>query len=260
MYENELKLLWKTTFKDEEKYINRFFEKVYSPDNTLVERMDGQVVSMLYMVPYELEINNIVYPAMYLYALATAEPYRGRNIMSGLIDKAHEIADKKGYLCSFLIPERETLFDFYRKFGYEIPFYEDRIFIRQDMPGQNISIIETDKSTEELWEMQKALYEKKNKKIMLQKEQFLFYLEDFYHEGGKVYSVVEEDRVLGHVYGMYNGKNIVVYDTDIENYILESKEINVSLEHRIRGMIRPSNRCRETGIDLNEMYVRKVLC
>lgn len=260
MQKNELKLLWKRVFGDEDTYIDRFFSQVYTPENTLVHKEDGHIVSMLHMVPYDLCINGECFKAMYLYALATEEKYRGRSIMSRLIRQAHTIAEERGYLCSFLIPEGESLFWFYKRFGYTVPFYGDEIIIQQNRLNQEISFVKLDKSRNELWDMYASFYDRQDKKIMLRKEQFLFFLEDFLEAGGKPYCVMEADKRLGYAYGISENGKIIIYHTDVDYGVLTGETINADITYRIRGMFRPSEACMNLGIDLNGIGVKNVLC
>lgn len=260
MQEDELKLLWKRVFGDEDTYINRFFSQVYTPENTLVQREEGHIVSMLHMVPYELSINGECFKAMYLYALATEEKYRGRRIMSQMIRQAHTIVEERGYLCSFLIPEGESLFSFYKRFGYTVPFYDDEIIIRKDRLNQGISFVKSDKNMNELWDRYASFYGRQDKKIMLRKEQFLFFLEDVLEAGGKPYCVMEKEKRLGHAYGISENGNIIIYHTDIDYDVLTGKSFHADITYHIRGLFRPSDACKNLGIDLNGIRVKNVLC
>lgn len=260
MQENELKLLWKHVFGDADTYIDRFFSQVYTPENTLVHKEDGHIVSMLHMVPYELDINGECFKAVYLYALATEEKYRERSIMSGLIRQAHTIAEERGYLCSFLIPEGESLFGFYKRFGYTVPFYDDEIIIRKDRLNQEISFVKSDKSRNELWDVYASSYDRQDKKIMLGKEQFLFFLEDFLEAGGKPYCVMAADKRLGYAYGISENGKITICHTDIDYGVLTGELFNADITCHIRGLFRPSDVCKNLGIDLNGIWVKNVLC
>lgn len=260
MQKDELKLLWKRVFGDEDMYIDRFFSQIYSPEDTLVYRENGHIVSMLYMIPYDLGINGKCFRAMYLYALATEEKYRGRQIMSRLIHQAHAIVQERGYLCSFLIPESESLFAFYKGFGYTVPFYGDEIIIRQDSLNQDICFVKLDKSRSEMWDMYRAVYSGQDKKVMLNKEQFLFFLEDFRDAGGDFYCVMEKGKNIGYAYGISENGKIMIYHTDIDYGVLAGEKFNAAITYRIRGLFRPSAACTDSEIDLNGIRVKNILC
>lgn len=260
MQVDELKLLWKRVFGDDDVYIDRFFSQIYSPENTLVYEEDGHIVSMLYMIPYDLCINGSHFKAMYLYALATDEKYRGRRFMSGLIHRAHEIVEKKGYLCSFLIPEGESLYQYYRRFGYAVPFYGDEIIIKLDRLSPDINFAQVNISIDELWNIHSSFYGRQDKEIMLDRRQFIFFLEDFHEAGGKVYCMMEADKAIGYVYGISKNGRIKIYQTNIDYSILKGKKINAVIQYHIRGLFRPSKECLNLGMDLKRVWVKNVLC
>ncbi|MDE7432279.1 MAG: GNAT family N-acetyltransferase [Lachnospiraceae bacterium] len=260
MDKGELKLLWKNVFADEDAYIERFFSQVYNHRQTLTYQENGHIVSMLHMIPYTLQIEGKCFPAMYLYALATEERFRGRKIMSGLICKAHRIAEERGYLCSFLIPEGESLFGFYQRFGYTVPFYDSGIVIQPHKLCHEIGISETDVSNDGLWEMMQSFYKGQNKVIMLHREQFDFFLTDFYESGGRIYKITESKTVLGYAYGICKNGEIVISHTNMDTKVLTGKKINAVITYHIRGVFRPTQLCYDLGIDLNGIYVKNVLC
>ena len=273
---SELKILWKKVFEDEEAYIDRFFSQIYKQGQTLIHQEEGHAVAMLHMIPYNLRIDGRKFRAMYLYALATEEKYRGKGIMSGLIHQAHRIADERGYLCSFLIPERESLYGFYQKFGYTVPFYDNEVTLCPDLFSQGTNLHKVNMSNDELWGIQQSFYDRNNRIIMPDRNQFEFFLEDFFGEGGKVYCITGAGIESGYVYGTRklsgpycepvhdingckNGK-ITVCHTNMEENILTGGTINAVITYRIRGLFRPARVCKQSGIDINGIYVKNVLC
>lgn len=127
----KLKQLWKDVFGDSQEYIDAFFSMFYSKENTLVYKAKGQVVAALYMVPFDISIEHKSYTAVYLYALATIKEYRSKGIMAGLIQSAHEIGKKRGYIFSILIPADKSLYQYYERFGYNVRYYENRLLINK---------------------------------------------------------------------------------------------------------------------------------
>ena len=106
-----LKTIWHNIFGDDTADIDRFFQTLYVNKNTLIWKDSDKVVSMLYMLPYEHSI--------YLYALATLPDYRGRGIMTSLINEACKRAANQGANALFLIPA-EGMEAYYEQFGFTI--------------------------------------------------------------------------------------------------------------------------------------------
>ena len=105
----ELKALWLNTFDDDQKDIDEFFKVLFMQKNTLIWKANDKIISMLYMLPYEHSI--------YLYALATLPDYRGRGIMTRLINESCKIAKSKNAKALFLIPAT-GMEEYYKQFGF----------------------------------------------------------------------------------------------------------------------------------------------
>ena len=106
--------LWKEAFADSEDFINGFFETAFSPEHTLCIKDEGRVVSALYILDCSFEGE----PIAYIYAVATAEQYRGRGLARRLMESAYEILKEKGYAGAILVPGSKELFAMYGKLGY----------------------------------------------------------------------------------------------------------------------------------------------
>lgn len=228
----ELKLLWKEVFGDTDDYLESFFSGVYDETHTLVHCIDGTVVAALYMIPYDICMGNQRYKAMYLYALATKEEYRGKGIMSGLIKRAHDIGRERGYIMSFLIPAGESLYQYYKKMGYDIVYYQNRLLIsRQDII--NISRNEINPtggyqiknlSNQKFLELYEKSFTKQNSKIKYSNGLNLFYLETLQQDGGEILSICDENEnreIYALLYPMKdslgNNSKTIIYETNAEN-------------------------------------------
>lgn len=100
-----------------------FHETPILPDcDCFVAELDGRIVGMLFAMPQKLK-SKALYKAVYFYAVATKEEYRGRGICRALMAyaEAHTDAD-----CCVLVPASESLFDFYEKLGYKTAFYRKK--------------------------------------------------------------------------------------------------------------------------------------
>lgn len=208
-----LRKLWKKTFEDEEWYLDLFFENIFLPENTLVARCEGIVISMLYMIPYMFRQNSKLYDIMYLYALATDEKFRGRGIMSELIKQSEEFIESKGYIGSILIPAEETLFSYYEKQGFNQRIKQEDKYEEEDVDIYRTVMECIEKFELEIENGKKEIENKINNKIkfatgekdyeiiralynysvengiVLSKEQNLVNCETFVKEGGKIYLV-----------------------------------------------------------------------
>ncbi len=111
----ELKKLWQEAFSDPEDFTDLFFTTGFSPDRFHCIREKGLPVSALYWFDCSLQGHKIAY----IYGVATLKSHRGKGLAGQLLTEAHNILRDRGYDGVILVPHGASLFDFYRKFGYE---------------------------------------------------------------------------------------------------------------------------------------------
>ena len=115
--------LWNIAFPEEPDFNKYLFENIFNYKNTLITVINNELAAMAQLLPYEIkDIGNITY----IYGAATKPEYRKRGLMGELLKKSFEIDIEKGKSASILIPANKPLFDFYKRFGYEVAFYADR--------------------------------------------------------------------------------------------------------------------------------------
>ena len=107
--------LWKEVFGDSDEFISSFINDFYTADNMLCIEQDGKVVSMLHIVPFELNGSKVAY----MYAVATTANERGKGHAKQLIRQAIEKAKSEGYKAIFTLPADDGLTSFYSQFGFK---------------------------------------------------------------------------------------------------------------------------------------------
>lgn len=112
--------LYNICFPGEEEYCEKFFELVWRPENTLVYRIDGKIVSMLQMFDLILTDGEREYTSYYIFAAATHPDYRGKYIMRELIAESEKIKSDKDF--AVLIAASESLKTFYGRLGFKDGF------------------------------------------------------------------------------------------------------------------------------------------
>ena len=106
--------IWEKCFGKEDSSVYTFLSRYYFNHCTLLEKADGHVVSMVFMIPCQTPFGL----AAYLYGIATLPEYQQRGISSRLIQQMLEKCHQNGVAFTFLIPADESLKDYYAKFGY----------------------------------------------------------------------------------------------------------------------------------------------
>lgn len=119
----ELMILWEQVFGDGSDYIAAFFDTAFRPEDTLLWLEDRKPVSMLFLLPVYLQsIFGQTVHGRYVYAVATSPHFRGKGYAAALLQEAEQIIAERGERFAVLHPASDSLYPFYRRFGYETAF------------------------------------------------------------------------------------------------------------------------------------------
>ncbi len=116
----QIKKLWEYCFDDSPEFVNWFFSRRYTSQNTLAVYDGGSVRCALQLLPYEIMLRGHPVKTSYLVGLSTWPQYRGRGDARALIRYALEVMRIRQEWVSILLPFR---YDFYRKHGWEICYH-----------------------------------------------------------------------------------------------------------------------------------------
>lgn len=137
---NQMMKLWKDTFHDSDEYVSLIFENYFNPEYVECAIDGDRLVAAMIGIPYEFKylskcddnnekssdekiINEDELRGLYLCGLATNPNYRGRGLMSKMIERINRRAADKGFDFTFLIPANEGLIKFYEDRDYVEAFY-----------------------------------------------------------------------------------------------------------------------------------------
>ena len=121
--------LWQTCFHDRSDFLELFFSRKYTPHNTRVAMRGDTLCSALQHLPYMMSLWNGEQPLSYFAGLSTAPQERGRGLMSHLIRESFYTLHRRNIPLAALIPAEESLYGYYRRFGFETVFYrEERVY------------------------------------------------------------------------------------------------------------------------------------
>ena len=111
-----LRKLWKQAFGDSDELLDAFFGTAFSCGRCRCVFEGDEPVSALYWFDCECRGERLAY----IYAVATANSYRGKGLCTALMDDTHKLLWKQGYKGAVLVPGSAQLFAFYKKMGYEV--------------------------------------------------------------------------------------------------------------------------------------------
>ena len=112
--------LWNTVFGEDENFTKWYFDNIFKPEYTIAVFEDSKLISMLQMLPYEIKNYGKV---SYIFGACTYPEHRGKGLMAKLIAFSEKLDRESGVTASILIPQEKSLFDFYKRFGYE-PYFK----------------------------------------------------------------------------------------------------------------------------------------
>lgn len=119
-----LKLIWKLCFGDEDQYIDAYFNHRNWKEETAVLLKDGQIVSMLSMIPADLVFEDGArQKAAMIYGVATHPDHQKLGLADELMRFSNQYLASREVGTTFLVPAGESLFRFYEKRGYGEAFY-----------------------------------------------------------------------------------------------------------------------------------------
>lgn len=150
---NALKSLWQSIFLEEKEVTEYFFENIFADVVTPVMRIDGEIVSSLFLLDCEIG----EFKGKCVYCAMTKYTHRGKGYMKKLLDFSYAWCRENGYDFLTLVPAEKSLFEYYAKCGFspfgvrrthtingETPIQKDRIPYKNEL--------NFDKSICEYWE------------------------------------------------------------------------------------------------------------
>ncbi len=121
-----LKEIWNASFPGDEAFADWFLKTSYRPDNALVWTDGESPAAMLHLIPMHLRIEGRDVRAAYVYAVATLPRHRGQGIAAALLEEAEALEKARGTALLMLVPQSESLFEYYRRLGFQDAFFRTR--------------------------------------------------------------------------------------------------------------------------------------
>ena len=113
--QRQMRQIWHDVFGDEISEIDSFLIR-HNDATPLIHKEEGDVVSMLFVVPLEMWGKRVAY----IYAVATKPEYRGRGIASKLLREALQMVERSGdFDLAALIPSSTESKRLYLRLGFE---------------------------------------------------------------------------------------------------------------------------------------------
>lgn len=198
---NLLKALWKAGFNDTDDYINLFFKMLYKKGNAVYKKQGEEIISALYLLPFNMSFNGYIVKTAYLCGAATLPEYRGKGLMSELMNTAiKRLADDNIPFCT-LIPANEGLFDYYSRFGFADIYKTKKIRVKREEFDKK-SLITFDKidNAKEITDLYNNEIGRKDFAHLRTKEYFEFLLKEAELLNGKVLKIIKNNEFCGYMF------------------------------------------------------------
>lgn len=109
-----LRALWQEAFGDTEDFLDIFFQTGFSPARCRCISHGDEIAAALYWFDCTMGTQKHAY----VYAVATAGKHRGRGLCHRLMADTHALLKNAGYAGVILVPQQESLRQFYAGMGY----------------------------------------------------------------------------------------------------------------------------------------------
>ncbi len=108
--------LYEEAFGDPKEFTDYYYEDKCLDNTIIVSREKGEVISMLHLNPFMMNVCGSIVKTYYVVAVATKEDRRHEGQMSRVFEKAYEIIGKENIPFIFLLP---VDLDIYAWMGFE---------------------------------------------------------------------------------------------------------------------------------------------
>lgn len=233
--------LWRKNFQDPEDFIQFYFNKKYSDEDSLVYEENNQALSSLLMLPYPMTCLGVNIATSYISGACTIPEARNQGLMPLLLAEALVRMHKKQIAISTLIPAEAWLFDYYRKWGYVSVFdYSietyDPVFSLDD---SSIQVISPEDFTPAFSRNTFSFFDQAMHKrpccIQHPLEDYMAIIEETYRCGGRLLVAYQNQNICGWALIIPEAKNILVNEI-----VYKDKKEKLALFSRI-SQIWPNN-------------------
>lgn len=190
--------LWDCVFGDDADFTAWYFRSVFSLKDTIVCEKDNEIVSMLQRLHYKAyNIGDI----SYIFGACTRIDYRGQGLMESLINYCKQLDIKENKKACILIPQEESLFDYYKRFGFEPCFFANRT--TEDYKGNVSSAYNLKNAHKADFEILNSVYERALEKTDYIIRDRLFWetqIDMIYSLGGECVVLLKGDKPSGYAF------------------------------------------------------------
>lgn len=107
----EFQSMWKQIFGDPDAYEAFYFDTVYEKNQVIYAKKDQEIVGMIHLNPYEIQVADQSYPLHYIVGVATKKSCRRQGIMRQMLLKVMEDMAQNGEIFTYLMPANKAYYE-----------------------------------------------------------------------------------------------------------------------------------------------------
>jgi predicted acetyltransferase len=193
----QVRNLWKTSFGETDEYLNFYFNTRYTNKYTLVYNLNNIAVSSAQFYPFDMTFYDEYIKTEYVLGVCTHLNNRNMGYAKSILLHGIENAKNNGVDVLTLIPQEDYLFKIYEKFGFTEMFDVTDVLFKNKY-AKSINVHEyTDSYFEELFDFYTIWYTSKSGRVIKNRDDFAFTLEDIFINGGKIYLYINNNTIAG---------------------------------------------------------------
>ena len=201
--------LWNTVFGEDENFTKWYFANIFKPENTIAIFEDEKLISMLQMLPYEI---NGFGKVSYIFGACTYPEFRGKGLMAELIAFSEKLDREAGVKASILIPQEQSLFNFYKRFGYEPDFkIKHKEYFKQNKKGHPYTFFEIESKDVPLLNQAYEDSLKDTYYVVREVDYWDKQIDMFGTLGGKVFGLKDNDTLIAYAF-VWNDDDLVAQE------------------------------------------------
>ncbi len=114
--------LYDLCFPGEHDYCEYYHKNFWQPERCLLAKEGKDLLAMVNLMDVTMQGSDGPLDATYIYAAATHPAHRGKGLMGSMLEFSFGMGEAEGKDLSILITENDSLFAFYKRFGYAPAF------------------------------------------------------------------------------------------------------------------------------------------
>lgn len=232
--------IWKQIFAaDDGGYTDYFFRTLYCPENTLVLKESGNIVSTLMRIPHEIMLNGRIVRASMILGVATVVSHRRQGCMHQLMsDVLDELEHRE--LVTLIQAYTPSM---YTQFGFEMVYYRRRYTVkRSQLPRYSNEGVTYKVNARDLMDVYVAFVRRFNGYYLREEHHFDQLMEEAAAEGGRIIAYYDANgQIQGYASLYQTAKGIELRECIYLNSVALVKLINLALQLKDEVIVHTTN-------------------